>query len=400
MKPLIDTETARRLIFEHVPHVPAVACPLAQCAGRVLRQTIHADRPFPPFNRAMMDGYAIRASDISVVDAFTVTTQIAAGTPEAAIGAMPGACAEIMTGAVVPRNADCVLPYEATQRIDQNTMRLQVETTHAAGDYIHPLGSDHPAGQDLLHPGVRLNCHAIAVAATCGYSELQASAIPSIAIISSGDELVDIDDQPAPHQIRRSNDIAIEAALANAQLPARVRSHLPDAADIVQAQLERLIQDHDFVILSGGISKGKKDYIPSALEALGMDCHFHGVAQQPGKPMGFWTNDRCAVFALPGNPISTLSCLHHYVIPGMHHAQHRNAPALRQTVKITQAAPVRKDLTVFLPVTRKENNQAVPCPSHNSGDLVSILASDGYIIIPAGIAEVTVGSSYCFYPWH
>ena len=400
MKPLIDTDTARRLIFEYLPDVPAVACPLDQCAGRILRETIRADRPFPPFDRATMDGYALRTVDIHQVDYFTVSVQIPAGAPPREIGPTPGACAEIMTGAVVPTDADCVVPYEATTRTDEACVRLNPDTTHAPGDSIHACGSDHAAGQDLLHPGIRLGCHEVAVAATCGYARLQVSALPTIAVASTGDELVEVAAQPEPHQIRRSNDIAIATALADLQLPVSQRVHLPDAPATVEARLSDLIQNNAFVILSGGISMGKKDYIPEVLDALGLQCHFHGVAQRPGKPMGFWSNDHCAVFALPGNPLSTLSCLHHYVIPGIQAAMQRTQQDVGQTVQMAETAYVRKEQTVFLPVSLQAHNQATPCPSHTSGDLVSILASDGYIVIPAGVSEVTIGSDYSFYPWH
>ena len=145
---------------------------------------------------------------------------------------------------------------------------------------------------------------------------------------------------------------------------------------------------------------GKKDFIPDLLDELGLRCHFHGIAQKPGKPMGYWTNEDCAVFALPGNPLSTLTCLHHYVIPAIQKAMGLESTSMATTVELTNSEKVRKDLTVFVPVTLGENSRATPCPPQNSGDLVRILQSDGYIVVPSGEASADEGKNYGFHPWH
>lgn len=400
MKPLISSSEARQHIDAHLPAVPAITCPLDKCAGRILRERITADRPLPPFNRSMMDGYAIRAADAQLIDAFTITVQAPAGTPAQTIGNTIGSCAEIMTGAVVPSDADCVVPYEVTETLPDGRIRLLTPSDHSRGSCIHFLGSDHAAGKTLLCENVRLGSREIAIAATCGYAELQVTKIPSISIVSTGDELVDVAATPEAHQIRRSNDLSIETALANAQLNAKERTHLPDDAAISKEQLARLIATNTFLIISGGISMGKKDYIPETLDELGLQNHFHGVKQKPGKPFGFWSNDHCAVFTLPGNPLSTLVALHHYVIPAIQQAMGAPAPRSTRTVQLAEPVKARDDITIFLPIQLGANNTAHSYPAQNSGDLVRILQSDGYIELPATATKsYDQGDTFDFRPW-
>ncbi|MDP4611692.1 MAG: molybdopterin molybdotransferase MoeA [Opitutales bacterium] len=401
MKQLISPDTAKALIAQHLNPIPSISCPLNKCANRVLRQTVVADRPFPPFNRSMMDGFAIRAKDIDEQGVFQIAIQMPAGSPARNIGTGKAHCAEIMTGAVVPDDADCVVPYELTKRIDSNTMQLLQPTKHHTGDCIHAYASDRPEGETLLQPGIQIGSREVAVAASCGYNELQVSKIPAIAIVSTGDELVNVASQPEAHQIRRSNDIAIETALAGVHLYAQECAHLPDDANISKKQLQSLIETNDIVIISGGISMGKKDYIPGALDELGLSGHFHGIAQKPGKPMGFWSNAQCAVFTLPGNPSSTLTCLHHYVIPALFRAMGQTELSPPQSVAIDAPIKARDDLTTFSPVKISQGNQASPRPTNNSGDLVRILDSDGYIeVTPTKDKTYPVGTTFEFYPWH
>lgn len=403
MKSLITPDEATRLILENLPKISTIQCPLNKCAGRILREIIVADRPFPPFNRSMMDGYAIRAADISGESIFKISIQVPAGSEAQLIGAEVAHCAEIMTGAVVPADADCVVPYEDTKRIDDHTMLLLDPNAHACEDCIHPYSSDRPAGELLLEAGTQIGSREVAVAATCGYANLSVAKLPSITIVSTGDELVDVEQVPKAHQIRRSNDIMIETALARAYLNSKERTHLPDDRAQSKTALKTLISENQVLLISGGISMGKKDFIPEALDELGLKNHFHGIAQKPGKPMGYWTNDNCAVFTLPGNPLSTLTCLHHYVIPAIFHAmrKRKTSKTKHAQVRIDNTIRARDDLTIFLPVSINSDYQASPQPTQNSGDLVRILSSDGYIVVPPNKTKVyPEGSAFDYYAWH
>jgi molybdopterin molybdotransferase len=349
----------------------------------------------------MMDGYALRSAEIGGNGRFQIKIQIPAGSPQASLGSQASICAEIMTGAPVPGDADCVVPYEATERLDKSGMRLLSPDAHQRGDCIHLLGSDLERGATLLSPGCRIGGREIAAAASCGYAKFEVARPPSIAVISTGDELVDVSSAPEAHQIRRSNDLSIEAALTQQHLPVAKRAHLPDDPDISKARLEALIEQHDILIISGGISMGNRDFIPETLTALGLNGHFHGVAQKPGKPMGFWSHSNCAVFALPGNPSSTLTCLHHYVIPAILQAMGDTTPRIPRRVTLEAPVKARDDLTVFLPVQLLPDNRAHARPTQNSGDLVRILTSDGFIKVPITAEKAyPPGTLFDFHPWY
>lgn len=381
-----------------MPQFSEISCPIDKCLGRILRQTIVSDRPFPPFDRSMMDGYAIRAEEIDSSGTFNITAQCPAGETQKTLGATVAVCAEIMTGAIVPTDANCVVPYETTKRLSDTKMQLIDRAAHSSGDCIHKLGSDRGKDETLLGPGVKLGARELAVAASCGYADILVSKRPSVAIVSTGDELVEISQKPEAHQIRRSNDLTVKSALLSAGFPATEMVHLIDDPAECTKELRRLIAENEIVIISGGVSMGKKDYIPGILNELGLSCQFHGVAQKPGKPLGFWSNQSTAIFALPGNPNSTLACLHHYVIPALQVASGGDS---EPATKVKLAAPVKShsDLTVFLPVSLEANNIATPRPTRNSGDLVSILRSDGYIELPASEKAYSINTELNFYRW-
>ncbi|MGB0415798.1 MAG: molybdopterin molybdotransferase MoeA [Coraliomargarita sp.] len=400
MNPLITPHEAEARIADKLPKLPAIECPLNKCAGRVLREVINADRPVPPFNRAMMDGYAIRLADREHCNNFTICGQALAGCPQVALADEMGSCIEIMTGAVVPTGADCVVRYEDTQINSSGKMELIEGLKLEAGEAIHPIGSDQAEGTELISAGRIIGSREIGIAATCGHSTLEVAKLPAITIVSTGDELVDVDTQPRAYQLRRSNDIAIETALARAHLHAEQRVTLPDDKDVSKEQLRKLTKKNNFLIITGGISKGKKDYIPEVLNELGLKNHFHGVSQKPGKPFGYWSDEHCGVFALPGNPLSVLVGLHRYVLPALFKAMGAKASS-PSTVELIEDAPAHAKLTYFLPAKLLARGSAVAMPANNSGDLVSILQTDGFIeLAPSSSGEAPTGTDAPFIAWH
>ena len=401
MKKLISQAEAHAAIDLHLLPFPAIACPIEKCAGRILRQPICADRPFPPFDRAMMDGYALRADDLQTGDTLQIIGRIDAGSQPPPIDFIPHSCLEIMTGAVVPDYVDCIVPVEETEKLTERAIRLCQPDTIRRGDYIHPCGSDETAGTQLLAPGNRLGSREIALAATCGHTHIEVSKKPSLCLIGTGDELVEISQTPQPHQIRRSNTAALQAALARNHIPAGNQVHLPDELDGTLHMLDRLIGQNDVVLITGGISMGRKDFIPEALDSLGCQNHFHGVRQKPGKPFGFWSRNGCAVFALPGNPVSALVCLHHFVLPALGKAAGRTGTDLPTLVTLTSAAEAHPYLHRFLPVQRLPGNRACAKPFQNSGDMIRLLESDGYVVLPPDIKNSdATGTEFAFNTWY
>ena len=396
----IHPSEADDLIFANLPKVQAVDLPLTNCAGRILRESIHADRPFPPFNRAMMDGYAIRSTDLSAVTGFDIIAELPAGALPVEIGNTPGGCVEIMTGAVVPSDSDCVIPYELTNKLDNGQITLENPDQHNSGDFIHTVGSDQAEGTLLLQAGRVLGSREIAIAATCGHVHLKVSKMPAITIVSTGDELVDVKQIPQAHQIRRSNDVAIEAALGRSHLDVQESVHLPDDLEAVQSQLSRVVQQSEFVIISGGISMGSKDYVPAVLDAMHLEKRIHGVAQKPGKPFGFWSSGSTAIFALPGNPLSALVCLHRYVLPALRVALGQSQVKPSKVLLANEIPPIDR-LTRFLPVKLLSSGLVAPLLPQNSGDFVSILSADGFIELQPSNkkTEVKGGEPVNYYAW-
>jgi molybdopterin molybdotransferase len=401
---MLTPAAAARLILENTAPFPSEDCPLAAAHGRVLRAEIRADRDLPPFDRVTLDGYALRAAALAAGGrAFRVEAVQAAGMRAFRLGAAPDACIEIMTGAVVPEGADCIVPYEDTTR-DGATMTITGRVqTFTPGHAIHARGSDHRAGEIIVRPGVRLTGREIAVAAACGCATVAVSHRPKIAVISTGDELVDIGAAVAPHQIRRSNDLAIRATLDAAGYPGAERFHLRDVRHEIEHRLWHILAEFDVVLVTGGVSKGKFDYLPAELDRLGVKKIFQGVAQRPGKPLWFGVSARrTPVFALPGNPVSAFTCLHRYVLPALAHASGR-APAPAPLVALAQPFTFKPALACLLPVKLARGPRAevlaTPDASNTSGDFAGLIGSDGFVELPAEPTDFPAGTLAPFRPW-
>ena len=414
---MLSVAEAEQIVLTCIPILPAEDCPLIHAHGRVLRDTIKADRPMPPFDRVTMDGFALHAA------------AVAGGRRQFRIRGMQGAgmmpltlssdedCIEVATGAVLPVGADAVAPYEATRRPAATTGKASEATGAApevtldgaedivAGRNIHARGSDHAAGDVLLSAGVRLGGGEIAVAAACGAACVSVSMRPRIAVVATGDELVEVDAvELARHQIRKSNDYALRAALLASGLTGQVdRFHFRDLRSEVETGLRRLLSEYEVLVVTGGVSKGRFDFLPEALAALGVAQKVRGVAQRPGKPLWFGLSSRrTPVFALPGNPVSAYTCLHRYVLPALAKMAGLPPPA-PGCVELTQPVTFPAPLTHFLPValahTADARRMAVPAPFNTSGDLGGLIGTDGFVELPAEQAEFRAGSIARFWPW-
>ena len=253
---MITPAEAEQRILKAMPPAPAEDCPILEAHGRVLRVAIRADRDLPPFDRATMDGFALRAAAAAGgVEEFRIDAVQAAGQARRALGPDRDACMEIMTGAPLPAGADAVVPYEDAAW-DGAAMRIAAGKRLAPGHAVHQRGSDHRAGATVVPPGTRLTGREIAVAAACGYATLSVSRRPRVAVVSTGDELVDIGAAVAAHQIRRSNDYALRAALILSGYPEVERFHVCDADPAVAELLRRVLAEHDVVLLTGGSHGG------------------------------------------------------------------------------------------------------------------------------------------------
>jgi molybdopterin molybdotransferase len=401
---VLTPTAAEKLIFVTIPLFHREDCAISEAHGRVLRSDLRADRDLPPFDRVTMDGFALRASALGKgTGRFRVEAMQAAGMRPFTLGPGDDACIEVMTGSVLPEGADCVVPYEETTREGDWMVAAPAAGTLVAGRHVHGRGSDHRAGEVIVRAGVRLTGREIAVAASTGHPALTVTHSPKIAVISTGDELVEVDGLVAAHQIRRSNDHAIRAALIGAGYPRADRFHMRDVRHEIEHMLWHILAEYDIVLITGGVSKGKFDFLPSELGRQGVKKVFHGVAQRPGKPFWFGLSGRLTpVFALPGNPVSAYTCLHRYVIPALDHASGLNP---RPPLMAALAEPVvfKPTLACLLPVRISSGPRAellaTPGPVNSSGDFSGLIETDGFVELPASQDEFPAGYVAPYRSW-
>ncbi len=398
----IDVGQAVELIDEFMPTYGTQLVSLEDAAGCILRQTVTAERDQPPYDRVTMDGIAIDSAALDEgLREFTLAGNQAAGQAALRLPAT-NTCIEIMTGAVLPIGADTIIPVE---RIEHDADRVILEPGYEAipGQFIHARGSDHAKNRPLLEPGVRIRAPEMAILTAAGSATVAVAEWPKIAIISTGDELVDVGQPLEAHQIRSSNDHAIQAALRARGFHHCIRAHLPDEPQLLLQRIDELHEATDVLILSGGVSMGKYDYVPEVLEKLGVQLVFHKVLQRPGLPMWFGVSQSGKpVFALPGNPVSTLVCVIRYVLPALLQGMGMPAEAVEYVV-LGDAVEFEPDLSWFLPVKLAGDadhpGSALPRPTNTSGDFISLGDSDGFVELQRGQDRYEAGLRVPFYRW-
>jgi molybdopterin molybdotransferase len=399
---MIEVTEAEALIFGHMPQFPARQEPLAACAGRVLAEDIHAERDQPPFDRVTMDGIAIAFRDWAAGQrSFAVVGTQSAGAEPLTVAA-PAQCVEVMTGTPLPSGTDTVVPVERVQRSGP-AAEIAADAVVNAEQFVHRRASDRTAGSLVLKTGTKLGAPEIAVLAGAGHSTALVVEQPRVAVISTGDELVDAGKPIAPHQIRSTNDRAVEASLLQHRLGHVTRARLRDDANALAVAIDRLDSELDVLVLSGGVSMGQFDFVPSVLTELGAKLVFHKVAQRPGRPMWFGVSARGKpIFALPGNPVSTLVCATRYVLPALRQASGlaQDPPVLVELTAPVEASPT---LTLFTPATLSSSPRATllaePHATNTSGDFVALAGTDGFVELAARRGSYPAGTVARFFRW-
>ena len=399
---MLTPAEAEALIQRHLTCLPIESLPLAQCIGSVLRENIYAERDQPPFDRVTMDGIAIDSSAWrDGRRSFPVLDVQAAGDAPRRLSQADG-CVEVMTGAVLPHGCDCVIPFEQIEmRAGSAAVRAGVEI--GAGLNIHRRGTDGRQGELLLKAGIVLRAPEIAVAASAGMSRVRVSGQPAVMVVSTGNELVEPGEPILAHQIRRSNAYAVAALLRQRGFSRVGDDHLPDDRDSLRASLRLHLDTHEVLIMSGGVSKGRYDLVPQVLTELGVTTVFHRIAQRPGKPMWFGvTGGGRSVFALPGNPVSTLVCLVRYVLPALYDAMGLLAPRLER-IALAEAVQFDAALSSFVPVEVSYDEWgrpwAHPRALNTSGDFTALAGSDGFVELPCGPNTFPKGFVTRLYRW-
>lgn len=381
---MITVEEAFGIVLDNckIAETELVSIHVAQ--GRILAETIIADRDFPPFDRVTMDGIAIQYNSFEKGQkTFPILGIAPAGSEQINLTSEDG-CVEVMTGAMLPLNTDTVIRYEDVE-IKDGQAKINLTALNFRQN-IHFQGLDRQMGSVIIKPGKSIKAPELGVLATAGKAEVLVYKNPKVAIISSGDELVDVDKVPLAYQIRKSNNFSIKGALEQFRCPI-VSFHITDDKEVVKNEIEKILKDFDIIILSGGVSKGKFDYIPEALEQLKVRKLFHKVKQRPGKPFWFGVSEEeKVVFALPGNPVSSFMCTNKYVLPWFR--KHLNANYKQAYAELNSDITFKPDLNYFAQVELTFNAKgkilAHPVEGNGSGDLANLTDADAFIELARG----------------
>ncbi len=421
---MISTEKALQTVLNSAQDFGVEEIPFIKSVGRILKEEIKADRDFPPFNRVSMDGIAIDFKEFSSRLRsnrhlqFTIEGIQAAGSEQITLQ-NPENCIEVMTGAVLPKNCDTVIRYEDVV-IKNGIAIINIEGINHAQN-VHKKGKDGKAGDVLIKQNTIISAAEIGVLATVGKSIVKVAKQPKVMIVSTGDELVGVDEIPLAHQIRRSNVFTLVSLLEKVHIPSET-AHLTDDKPILKEKIKSFLETYDVLLFSGAVSKGKFDFLPEVFEELGVEKLFHQVAQRPGKPFWFGRaatlsieqnavdgnrlkhtdkrtenkyQKKTIVFGFPGNPISTfVNCLA-YFYPWYYKSV--GVEKQEENAILNEDVTFKPNLTYFLQVKlsyRFGHLIATPITGNGSGDLASLVNADAFIQLPANQTEFKKGEVF------
>lgn len=394
---MLTVTEAQDIILSQTKFFGEETLSIDECQGRVLAQDLTADRDYPPFNRATMDGYAIRSEDLKTPTSLVLAEEVFAGSISAK-ELQEGHCVKIMTGAPVPSGADAVVKVEDTQ-MDQDRVNFKVGGIFP-GQFIAHQGEDARTGDVLVSKGSACDPTTISAMAVTATLEVKVFKTPSVSIISTGNEIKPLDSSILPHQIRDSNSYALRAFFRNYQIGLQNKILVEDDP----AKLEQVIQSclsSEILILSGGVSMGDADFVPGTLTSLGVQKLFHKVQIKPGKPLWFGVNPNGGVvFGLPGNPMSTQVAFKVFIEPYLR-ACFQMKPL--QIMQLPMDVGRKKDspFDSYFPATLKASQppRLNPIQFNSSGDITSTLNCDGLAVHSSQGLDLKAGDVVEFYPW-
>lgn len=394
---MIPVSQAIRIVLQRSPKLNTESVALGEAAGRVLAEAIVADSDLPPFDRAQMDGYAVRAADVAKVPS---RLRIVG---ESAAGAgwhhemKAGEAVRIMTGAPVPSGADAVQQVELTREVDGGGT-VEIRQAVEAGRSIVRQAAEIKAGETVLGAGEDINAAMIATLASFGYSEVKVGRRPRVTVMATGSELVNVDEKPGIDEIRDSNNytIAAYAALAGATV-----ERLPLAGDDtaeLKIQITQAVKRSDVLITSGGVSMGLYDFTKAALRELGAEIFFERVALRPGKPTVFARLDKALVFGLPGNPVSVAVTFNLFARTALRAMQGAKQPGLiEETAVLARTAKGSIERESYLPAVLRTDEKgtllAEPLKWGGSSDFVAFARATALVNVPTGVRSIEAGST-------
>lgn len=390
---LITGNKALEIVLNNAENYGIEEVDFLNSSGRILKENIFADRDFPPFDRVSMDGIAISSEAFNNGQrAFKIEGIQAAGSEQLTLQNANN-CMEAMTGAVLPKNADAVIQYELLT-IENGIAKVNLEAVKSFQN-IHLKGTDKKQGDLLIKENTFISPAEIGVFATVGKSTVKVAKQPKVIIVSTGNELVEVGETPAEHQIRRSNVFTLVSLLEKLKIKADT-AHILDDKEILKTKIKVYLNDNDVLIFSGAVSKGKFDFIPEVLNELGVKKLFHQVKQRPGKPFWYGKKGEKTVFAFPGNPVATfVNCLK-YFYPWYYKSAGLNFENKHQAI-LSEDFYFKPELTYFLQVKLNQFEgklMATPIAGKGSGDLANLADADAFLELPDNRSNFTKGEVF------
>jgi molybdopterin molybdotransferase len=399
---LIGPQTALGIVLKHVLPLTSKRISLKEALGHCLAEDIRADRDLPPADRSAMDGYAVRASDLSEGSRrLRLVGEVPAGSANRP-KVTPGTCVRILTGGSVPPGADAVVMVEETKEADGFVIFLK-ETTHGAN--IRKQGEEIKKSQVILTSGTVLGPTQIGLCASVGKAVVKVHQRPTPTILCTGRELQKPEARVRAYQLRDSNGPSLRAALNSAGYDKVANRIVPDDPKVLAAKLKTVFEKYNPVIVTGGVSVGKYDYVPEAVKRIGATIRFHGVLMKPGKPQLYATLSRNRhIFALPGNPLSVMTGLYEFVLPAIRRMSGLPAKSCQPSLRLPLAQSIhpkgtRAEFRLGRLVHGESGTRVHPVNSHGSADLAAGAKADGVIVTPKDVREVRAGELVEFRPW-
>lgn len=366
--------------------LPSEKVNLTESWNRILCEEIFSDINMPPFDKSAMDGYACRKEDLS--GPLRVLGTLYAGSSDA-YTIEPNTCVKIMTGAPVPNGADTVIMIEHIKQVDKDHIQFTKTSTKSN---ICKLAEDVHSGDRLLNTGTLLLPHHLAVLASAGFDQVEVSCLPHVALISTGNELVEPKYVPDASRIRNSNAYNLSAQLKTMGINVHYDGIVPDNRKIIRSRLTGLFENHDLVILTGGASFGEHDYVPVILKELGLDIGFDKLAIQPGKPITFATGKQKFCFGLSGNPVSSYLQFELLVKPFLYHIMSHNYQHPIIMSEITERVQRKNaDRLKFFPICFNSKGQAEQVKFNGSAHITGLTEADGFGLFPKDCEALVSG---------
>ena len=388
-------KAALTALLEQLRPVGMEQVPLAEASRRVLAEEVLADRDSPACATSAMDGYAVRLADLAA-GSLPVAGAVRIGAPAPALP--PGAALYIVTGAPVPAGAEAIIRVEDVEREEARIILKIPPATIRLGLDIRRQGENVIKGGVVLRPGAMLTPAAIGAMGAFGFAMPRVYQRVRIGILTTGDEVLDVDSSPLPWQLRNTNAVALYALFAPLRwaqvLPPR---HAPDDASAIESQLQNLLEVCDLILLTGGVSMGDRDYVPAVVGRCGAGVVFHKLPIHPGKPILAATGKRGqAILGLPGNPVSVMTTAVRFALPAARHLAGLSEALTALPIRLANPGETRIKLWWSRPVKITENGEAFALDSRGSGDIAGAAASDGFIEMPPDAAGV---GPWPFYRW-